>query len=84
MTAERPDTAKPVANQATARGFHWVLDGGVCSFGNPIVYADDSDPDGIRPGAFVHGVASSFQCTPGLPILRSRDLVNSELRHHRG
>ena len=84
MTAERPDTAKPVANRATARGFHQALDGGACSYVDPIVYADYSDPDRIRHGAYFHLVASSFPCTPGSPILRSRDLVNWDLRHHRG
>ena len=45
-----------------------------------IIYADYSDPD-VCEGT--HGdywlTASSFQCTPGLPLLHSTDLVHWEL-----
>ncbi|MBP2278696.1 glycoside hydrolase family 43 protein [Sphingomonas sp. PL20] len=43
---------------------------------NPILYADYSDPDVIRVGADYYLVASSFHLSPGLPVLRSRDLVH--------
>ena len=43
---------------------------------NPILHADYSDPDVIRVGDDYWMTASSFNCTPGLPILHSRDLVN--------
>lgn len=43
---------------------------------NPILHADYSDPDVIRVGSDYYMVASSFQASPGLPLLHSRDLVN--------
>ena len=52
------------------------------TFRNPILYADYSDPDAIRVGNDYYLVASSFQCTPGLPILHSKDLVNWTLVGH--
>ncbi len=48
-------------------------------FQNPILFADYSDPDVIRVGDTYYMTASSFNYTPGLPILVSRDLVNWEL-----
>lgn len=48
---------------------------------NPIVYSDYSDPDVIaaHDGSGFYMTASSFQCTPALPILFSEDLVNWEI-----
>ncbi len=46
---------------------------------NPILFADYSDPDVIRVGDTFYMTASSFNYTPGLPILISKDLVNWEL-----
>ena len=45
---------------------------------NPVIHADYSDPDVVASpdGKTFYMTASSFQCTPGLPILRSHDLVN--------
>jgi beta-xylosidase len=57
----------------------WVSDNGDGSYTNPVLYADYSDPDAIRVGDAYYMVASSFNCVPGLPILRSFDLVNWEL-----
>lgn len=45
-------------------------------FRNPILFADYSDPDVIRVGDTYYLTASSFNYTPGLPILASKDLVN--------
>lgn len=45
-----------------------------------ILFADYSDPDVCEGTAGDYWLtASSFQCTPGLPILHSRDLVQWEL-----
>lgn len=52
------------------------------SYRNPILFADYSDPDVIRVGADFYLIASSFTCLPGLPVLRSRDLVGWELIGH--
>ena len=46
---------------------------------NPVLHADFSDPDAIRVGEKYYMTASSFQCVPGLPILRSEDLVHWRL-----
>lgn len=45
---------------------------------NPIIHADYSDPDAIASpdGKTFYMTASSFQSAPGLPILKSTDLVN--------
>lgn len=45
---------------------------------NPVIHADYSDPDVVAApdGKTFYMTASSFQCTPGLPILKSTDLVN--------
>ncbi len=48
-------------------------------FRNPILFADYSDPDVIRVGDTYYMTASSFNYTPGLPILISHDLVNWKL-----
>lgn len=49
---------------------------------NPIIAADYSDPDVVRHGDDFYLIASSFNCTPGLPILHSRDLVHWQLVNH--
>ena len=45
-------------------------------FRNPVLFADYSDPDVIRVGDTYYMTASSFNYTPGLPILVSCDMVN--------
>jgi len=57
----------------------WVADNGDGTYKNPILHADYSDPDAIRVGNDFYMTASSFNCTPGLPVLHSKDLVNWEL-----
>jgi beta-xylosidase/pectate lyase len=65
-----------------APGAPWVPDHGDGTFTNPVIYADYSDPDVVRAGDDYYMVASSFNTVPGLPILRSRDLVNWRLVGH--
>ena len=43
---------------------------------NPVLPGFNPDPSFIRVGEDYYLTASSFNCTPGLPILHSRDLVN--------
>lgn len=57
----------------------WKADLGNGRYQNPILYADYSDPDAIRVGDTYYMTASSFNYTPGLPILVSKDMVNWEL-----
>jgi beta-xylosidase len=77
----------PVPKSAEAQGlpmstiprrvaYPWIPDQGDGTYCNPILCADYSDPDAIRVGEDFYLIASSFNCTPGLPILHSRDLVN--------
>lgn len=58
-----------VSNPANVKGRTYV---------NPIIEADYSDPDPVAApdGRTFYMTASSFQCAPGLPILKSTDLVN--------
>ncbi len=62
--------------------YPYAPDHGDGTFTNPVIHADYSDPDVIRHGEDFWMVASSFNCTPGLPILHSRDLVNWTLVNH--
>jgi len=62
--------------------FPWTPDQGDGTYRNPIIYADYSDPDVIRVGDDFYMVSSSFNCTPGLPLLHSRDLVNWTIIGH--
>lgn len=60
----------------------WKADLGDGNYQNPILWADYSDPDVIRVGDTYYLTASSFNYTPGLPILTSKDLVNWELKNY--
>ena len=63
----------------------WCPDNGDGTYTNPVINADYSDPDvcvGGTDGDDYYLTASSFQCTPGLPILHSKDLVNWEIVGH--
>ena len=66
----------------TGHSYPWVPDQGDGTFRNPVLHADYSDPDVIRVGADFYLTSSSFNCTPGLPILHSRDLVNWRIINH--
>jgi beta-xylosidase len=60
----------------------WTPDLGNGLYRNPVIHADYSDPDVVRVGDDFYLTASSFHCTPGLPILHSRDLVNWSIVGH--
>ncbi len=62
--------------------YPWRPDQGDGTFRNPILLADYSDPDVVRVDGDYYLVSSSFNCTPALPILHSRDLVNWTLINH--
>ena len=59
----------------------WSPDNGDGTYTNPVINADYSDPDVCvgASGEDYYMTASSFQCSPGLPILHSKDLVNWEI-----
>lgn len=54
----------------------WISDLNNGEYQNPILHGDYSDPDVIRVGDDFFMTASSFNYSPGLPILHSKDLVN--------
>ncbi len=49
---------------------------------NPIIFSDYSDPDVIRRGDNFYMVASSFNHMPGIPILKSKNLVDWKLHSY--
>ncbi|MEO6328284.1 MAG: family 43 glycosylhydrolase [Ginsengibacter sp.] len=49
---------------------------------NPILPADYSDIDCIRVGADYYAISSTFQYSPGMIILHSKDLVNWKIAGH--
>jgi beta-xylosidase len=80
-------SSSKILNPSSAAGglrgaYPWTPDQGDGTFRNPIIHADYSDPDVIRHGDDFFLVASSLNCTPGLPILHSRDLVNWTIINH--
>ena len=62
--------------------YPWSPVGTRGTFRNPIICADYSDPDVVRHGNDFYLTASSFNCTPGLPVLHSKDLVNWTILGH--
>ena len=56
----------------------WTADNGNGTFTNPLFYDEFTDPDLIRGDTVFYMVASSMHAMPGLPLLRSKDLVNWE------
>ena len=67
---------------APAASLPWVADLGNGQYQNPVLHADYSDPDAVRVGDTFYMTASSFNATPGLPLLESKDLVNWKLVGH--
>src|SRR6266540_4264107 len=56
----------------------WTPDNGDGTFTNPVFYDEFSDPDLIRVGDWFYLTGTTMHAMPGLPILRSKDLVNWE------
>lgn len=57
----------------------WNADLGNGKYKNPIIHVDYSDPDVCAGEDGYYMTASSFNSSPGLPILHSKDLVNWKL-----
>ena len=57
-------------------------DQGDGTYANPVLPSDYSDLDCIRVGGDYYALSSTFQFSPGLTILHSRDLVNWTIRAH--
>ncbi|KQV92669.1 glycoside hydrolase [Pelomonas sp. Root1237] len=56
----------------------WTPDNGDGTFTNPLFYDEFSDPDLIRVGDWFYLTGTTMHTMPGVPILRSKDLVNWE------
>ena len=72
----------PLCSYGQYRSEVWCPDNGDGTYTNPVINADYSDPDVCVVGEDYYLTASSFNCTPGLPILHSKDLVNWEIIGH--
>ena len=57
-------------------------DQGDGTFKNPILPGDFSDPDVIRVGGDYYLITSTFQYSPGMAVLHSKDLVNWQYLGH--
>jgi xylan 1,4-beta-xylosidase len=69
----------PVASESTGlSAATWTPDNGDGTFTNPLFYDEFSDPDLIRVGDWFYLTGTTMHTMPGLPILRSKDLVNWE------
>lgn len=68
--AAKPAAPKPAAPKAASWG-----DQGNGTYRNPILNADYSDPDIIKVGSDFYMVCSDFHFM-GIPVLKSKDLVN--------
>ena len=51
-------------------------------YDNPIILSDYSDPDVIRRNDNYYMVASSFNHTPGIPVLKSKNLVDWKILNY--
>jgi len=57
-------------------------DQGNGTYRNPVLPSDFSDIDCIRVGSDYYAISSTFQYSPGVVILHSRDLVNWSIKSH--
>ena len=46
---------------------------------NPLIWADVPDPDVIRVGEYYYMVSTTMHLSPGVPVMRSRDLADWEI-----
>src|SRR5690606_14792988 len=49
------------------------------TFKNPVIWADVPDPDVIRVGDTYYMSSTTMHMNPGVPIMKSKDLVNWEI-----
>lgn len=76
LTADPPEAQ--AQGHAPAGWGNWAQWGdlGNGSFRNPVLPADYSDLDLTRVGDDYYAISSTFQFSPGMAVLHSRDLVN--------
>ncbi len=71
-------TLAGLSSAAATPGQTWTADNGNGTYTNPLFYDEFSDPDLIRVGDWFYLTGTTMHAMPGLPILRSKDLVNWE------
>lgn len=77
-------TTKPLASATNSPSapLVWQADLGDGRYQNPVIHADYSDPDVIRVGDTYYMTSSSFNSSPALPLLESKDMINWTLVGH--
>jgi beta-xylosidase len=77
-------TSLLAADQAPRQGGDWPRwgDQGDGTYRNPVLPSDYSDIDCIRVGSDYYAISSTFQYSPGMVILHSKDLVNWRILSH--
>ena len=78
-----PLAAAPASDAPPSWGqwSHWG-DQGDGTYRNPVMPADFSDLDAIRVGDDFYAISSTLHGSPGMAVLRSRDLVNWRVIGH--
>lgn len=77
LSAAAPHPAEGAPYRPRAWG-----DQGDGTFRNPVLPGDFSDPDVIRVGSDYYLITSTFQYSPGMAIMHSRDMVNWQYLGH--
>jgi beta-xylosidase len=81
LGAASPIAAETAGPAAWGQWKTWG-DQGDGTYRNPILPSDYSDLDCIRVGADYYAISSTFQYSPGVIVLQSRDLVNWRILGH--
>jgi len=74
MNREGPAASVPEGMSSAT----WTPDNGDGTFTNPLFYDEFSDPDLTHVGDWFYLTGTTMHAMPGVPILRSKDLVNWE------
>ncbi len=77
-----PDLVAEISDAPTPDATEAEVPIAAATYLNPVLHADYSDPDVVRVGDDYWLTSSSFGHVPGLPLLRSKDLVNWTLEGH--
>ncbi len=72
----------PLTSHAAWGDWQTWGDQGDGTYRNPVLPADYSDIDCIRVGSDYYAISSTFQYSPGMVILHSKDLVNWTIAGH--
>jgi beta-xylosidase len=70
-----------MAAAASGQDSRWG-DQGDGTYANPVLPGDFSDLDAIRVGRDYYAISSTFQYSPGVVVLHSKDLVNWRIAGH--